>query len=332
MEEKMNKQGEMLKVTDLVVEYTADKEVVHAVNGVSFSINYGQTLGIVGETGAGKTTIAKSILRILPVPPARIVSGAIELEGENLLELSEHQLGHIRGNRVSMIFQDPMTALDPILRIGEQIADGIRVHQKVSRAESERLAKEMLELVGIPKERFREYPHQFSGGMKQRVVIAIALACHPDLLIADEPTSALDVTIQAQIMEMIKELQRKSNTSMILITHDFGIVAENCDFVAVIYAGQIVEYGSKRDVFKHGCHPYTQGLFKALPSMNDDVHRLSPISGSPVDPVRLPEGCYFHPRCPYATDECKCSAVPLQDIGGGHLCRCLHYEKVLEAR
>ena len=332
MEEKMNKQGEMLKVTDLVVEYTSGKEVVHAVNGVSFSLNYGQTLGIVGETGAGKTTIAKSILRILPVPPARIASGTIELEGENLFEVPERQMGQIRGNKVSMIFQDPMTALDPILRIGEQIADGIRIHQKVSRAESERLAKGMLEMVGIPQERFREYPHQFSGGMKQRVVIAIALACQPDLLIADEPTSALDVTIQAQVMEMIKVLQAKSNTAMILITHDFGIVAENCDFVAVIYAGQIVEYGNKRDIFKNCCHPYTLGLFKALPSMNNDVTRLTPISGSPVDPVRLPEGCYFHPRCPYATEECRSAAVALTDVGNGHLCRCRHYQKVLETR
>ena len=332
MDDKTNVSKEFLKVTDLVVEYTADKDIVHAVNGVSFSLKRGETLGLVGETGAGKTTIAKSILRILPVPPAVLKSGTIEFDGENLLELSEQQMGHIRGNKISMIFQDPMTALDPILRIGEQIADGIRVHQKVSKAESEELAKQMLELVGIPRERFREYPHQFSGGMKQRVVIAIALACSPDLLIADEPTSALDVTIQAQVMEMIKELQVKSKTAMLLITHDFGLVAENCDYVAVIYAGQIVEYGSKRDLFKNCCHPYTLGLFKALPSMNNDVRRLSPINGFPVDPVHLPEGCFFHPRCPFATESCSHTAVQLTDVGNGHLCRCQHYQKVLESQ
>ena len=319
----------MLKIKDLEVEYTFNKKIVHAVNGVSLEIEKGQTLGLIGETGAGKTTIAKSILRILPDMQAKITNGSVELDGQNLLDLPEKEMIHVRGNKISMIFQDPMTALDPILRVGEQIADGIKLHQKVSKKQANELAMQMLEMVGIPRERFREYPHQFSGGMKQRVVIAIALACHPELLIADEPTSALDVTIQAQVMEMMRNLRETNNTTMILITHDFGLVAENCDKVAVIYAGQIVEYGSLSDIFHNCAHPYTYGLFKALPDMQHDVHRLVPVDGSPVDPTDLPRGCYFSPRCRRATDKCTECQPELCNIGGGHLCRCHYYERVL---
>lgn len=317
----------ILEINDLTVEYSSGKEIIHAVNGVSLSLEYGKTLGLVGETGAGKTTIAKAILRILPVPPARITGGEIKFDSKDLLLLDENDMRGIRGDRISMIFQDPMTALNPIMRVGDQIADGIQIHQHISKQKAIEQAKDMLELVGIPKERFYEYPHQFSGGMKQRVIIAIALSCQPDLLIADEPTSALDVTIQAQIMGIIKELQEKNKTSMLLITHDLGIIAEGCDYVAVIYAGEIVEYGSRAQLFKETSHPYTLGLFDALPSLNTDVKRLKPIKGSAVDPANLPEGCSFHPRCPYASEECSKGVIPLTDIGNGHLCRCINSGK-----
>lgn len=321
MENKNEKR--ILSVKNLSVEYTSGKDVVRAVNDVSFDLNFGQTLGLVGETGAGKTTIAKSIMRILPVPPARVTGGEVYLEDKDLLQVSDQEMRGIRGKRISMIFQDPMTALNPIMRVGEQIAEVIRLHEKVSAAEANEKAKQTLELVGISRDRFREYPHQFSGGMKQRVVIAIALACQPDLLIADEPTTALDVTIQAQVLELIGELQKKQNSAMILITHDFGVVAKSCDTVAVVYGGQIVEYGTKQQIFKESRHPYTQGLFDAIPRTTTDVDRLKPIHGLPPDPTCLPEGCYFAPRCPYATAECKTGPIPTRKGPDGHICRCV---------
>ncbi len=306
MEQKMNQKGELLlSVKDLEVRYETKDEIVRAVNGVSFDLNYGETIGLVGETGAGKTTIARSILRILPTPPARFVKGEIWFDGKNLYELTEEEMRQIRGGRISMVFQDPMTALNPIKRVGWQIAEAIRYHDNVTKKEADEKALEMLQLVGISPDRFREYPHQFSGGMKQRVILAIALACNPDLLIADEPTSALDVTIQAQVLEMIKELQRVKNTAMILITHDFGVVAKSCDRVGVVYAGEVIEYGTVEQVFNQPKHPYTIGLFDAIPKMTTDVDRLSPILGSPPDPTNLPEGCKFMPRCPHATEACK---------------------------
>lgn len=316
-----------LEVRDLVVHYTSEGKEIHAVNNVSLSINKGQTLGLVGETGAGKTTIAKSILRILPEPPAHIDQGSIMLEGRNLLELSSQEMQKIRGKRISMIFQDPMTALNPVMRVGEQIAEGVALHEKVSRSQAEKRAQEMLEMVGIPASRCRDYPHQFSGGMKQRVVIAMALACSPDILLADEPTTALDVTIQAQVLDIIKELQQKLNTAMIMITHDLGIVAEVCDHVAVIYAGEVVEYGNLEEIFDHPTHPYTIGLFGSLPDINSDVERLSPIAGMPPDPSNLPEGCAFSPRCPYAAEECSRQKIMLNKINGTHLCRCINRGK-----
>lgn len=322
-----NRKSPFLEVKNLVVHYTSEGKDIHAVNDVSLAINKGETLGLVGETGAGKTTIAKSILRILPEPPAHVDQGQIFLEGKNILELPNTEMQKIRGKRISMIFQDPMTALNPVMRVGEQIAEGISLHEKVSKKEAEKKAKEMLEMVGIPGSRYRDYPHQFSGGMKQRVVIAMALACNPDLLLADEPTTALDVTIQAQVLDIIKDLQEKLNTAMIMITHDLGIVAEVCDNVAVVYAGEIVEFGSIEEIFDHPTHPYTIGLFGSLPDINSDVERLSPITGMPPDPSNLPEGCAFSPRCPHATEECRRSKVALRSIGGTHTCRCIRSGK-----
>lgn len=318
-----------LSVKDLYVEYTSDGRTIHAVNGVSFDLERGKTLGLVGETGAGKTTIAKAIIRILPDPPAKVKSGEILLDDEDLLNLSEVQMRRIRGGKISMVFQDPMTALNPTMRVGDQIAEVIKYHNAdLSKSQTCDKAKEMLEMVGIPADRYREYPHQFSGGMKQRVVIAMALACNPKLLLADEPTTALDVTIQAQVLDMIRELKEKTNTSMILITHDLGVIAENCDHVAVIYAGEIVEYGTLEDVFDHPAHPYTVGLFAALPNMAGHVRRLTPIEGLPPDPSDLPAGCYFSPRCPYATDRCREDKIHMVPVGGIHQCRCIHTNAV----
>lgn len=312
-----------IDVRNLVVEYTSDGDIVQAVNGISFSLDRGQTLGLVGETGAGKTTIAKSILRILPEPPAKVKQGEIYLEGENLLELPENEMLKIRGNRISMIFQDPMTALNPVMSVGSQITEVIALHNNITEAQAKERTVEMLEMVGIPAERYVEFPHQFSGGMKQRVVIAMALACNPELLLADEPTTALDVTIQAQVLDMIKELKNQFNTAMILITHDLGIVAETCDLVAVVYAGNIVEYGTKEDIFLNVAHPYTQGLFDSIPKLNDESKRLKPIEGMLPDPTDLPKGCVFAPRCKYATAECETREIPNVEITPGHYCKCL---------
>ena len=316
-----------LEVKNLVVHYTSEGKEIHAVNDVSFCLNKGETLGLVGETGAGKTTIAKSILRILPEPPAHVDRGEIKLEGRNLLELDNDEMRKIRGKRISMIFQDPMTALNPVMRVGKQIAEGIALHEKVSKKEAEEKAKKMLEMVGIPGSRYRDYPHQFSGGMKQRVVIAMALACSPDLLLADEPTTALDVTIQAQVLDIIKNLQTRLNTAMIMITHDLGIVAEVCDNVAVVYAGEIVEYGSKREIFKNPSHPYTAGLFGSLPDVNADTERLSPIAGMPPDPSNLPQGCAFSPRCPYACEKCH-QPQELTKVSEGHYVSCCRVNEI----
>ncbi len=312
-----------LEVKDLVVEYTSGEDTVHAVNGVSFSLKKGKTLALVGETGAGKTTIAKTIMRILPDPPAKIRGGQVFLNGTDLLGMSEVDMRKVRGGKISMVFQDPMTALNPIDPVGMQIMEVLKLHSGLkSKADLERKAGEMLELVGIPAERLKEYPHQFSGGMKQRIVIAIALACSQELLIADEPTTALDVTIQAQILDLMNKLKSEMKTSMILITHDLGVVAEMCDKIAVVYAGEIVEYGTARQIYKETAHPYTIGLFESLPSLTGEETRLKPIMGMMPDPSNLPSGCYFHPRCPYADKRCEECKPELLDIGGGHLVRC----------
>ena len=328
-----------LEVKDLVVEYTQNKQIVHAVNGVSLSLEKGKTLGLVGETGAGKTTIAKSIMRILPDIAAHIRGGEVWLNDENLLEKTENEMYDIRGSKIAMIFQDPMTALNPLMTVGDQISEVLLLHQTEDKKAAMEKAGDMLEMVGIPRERYVEYPHQFSGGMKQRVVIAMALACDPELLLADEPTTALDVTIQAQVLDMIRDLRDKLQTSMILITHDLGVVAETCDSVAVVYAGQIVESGSKEDLFDHPTHPYTLGLFGSLPSMAVGEKRLHSIVGLPPDPTNLPTGCAFWPRCPHATDACKCipteeqiesgdlPQIPNREITPGHFVRCIREEK-----
>ena len=312
----------LLSVRNLVVEYTSGGVPVHAVNGVSFDLAAGKTLGLVGETGAGKTTIAKTILRILPDHAVKAVEGNIYFKGEDVLSIPEKAMRNLRGKAISMIFQDPMTALNPVKTVSDQIAESIALHQNVSKKQAHEMAVEILETVGITADRADEYPHQFSGGMKQRVVIALAIACNPELLIADEPTTALDVTIQAQVLELISKIRKELNTSLILITHDLGVVAESCDSVAVVYAGQIVESGSKEDVFDHPTHPYTKGLFAALPDMSKDVNRLAAIDGMPPDPTDIPKGCSFHPRCRYAADECRESEPAVVEVSVGHFCQC----------
>ena len=316
-----------LSVKNLTVEYRSQGQDVHAVNGVSFDLEEGETLGLVGETGAGKTSTAKAILRVLPDVGAKIKDGEVFLEGEDLLKLSEKKMQGVRGNKISMIFQDPMSALNPVQTIVEQVAEPIRFHNKVSRAEATARAIKMLELVGITPDRVREYPHQFSGGMRQRAVIAIALACEPKLLLADEPTTALDVTIQAQVLDLISELRKQFHTAMLLITHDLGVVGEVCDKVAVIYAGEIVEYGDKVAVYDHPTHPYTEGLCASLPDLEKTVERLTPIEGMPPNPTDLPAGCMFHPRCPYATKECSERRVELSEVAPGHYSRCLKNDR-----
>ena len=314
----------ILEIKNLRVDYQTDDALVHALNDVDLKMEKGKTLGLVGETGAGKTTLAKCIMGILPQRTGRIRSGEIFYEGKDLLKKEEHEMRKIRGSEIAMIFQDPMTSLNPVMTVGEQIAEAVENHEHCKREKAMERACEMLELVGIPAARSTEYPHQFSGGMKQRVVIAIALACNPKLLIADEPTTALDVTIQAQVLEMMQDLKQKFNTSMLLITHDLGVVAQNCDMVAVIYAGQIVEYGSVLDVFKHMHHPYTVGLFDSIPQIDSSVNRLKPIPGLMPDPTALPEGCNFSTRCPYADEKCKANEPELEEVRPGHFARCFH--------
>lgn len=313
-----------LEIRDLTVQYNTDAAVIHAVNGVNLTVRQGEALGLVGETGAGKTTIARSILRILQTPPARLMGGQIIFEGEDMLTKSEAEMRKIRGNKISMIFQDPMTALNPIEKVGWQIAEAIRLHNRISRAEAERRACQMLEMVGIPMERYNEYPHQFSGGMKQRVVIAIALACNPVLLLADEPTTALDVTIQAQVLEMMRDLKKKLNTSVVMITHDLGIVARFCQSVAVVYAGEIVEYGTVEHIFDYPTHPYTLGLFGSLPKLSSTDPRLKPIKGLMPDPTKLPAGCRFCERCPDATEACTKLPPEVTEVAPGHLVKCFY--------
>lgn len=316
---------ELLRVRDLTIYYETDENVVRAVNQVSFSLKKGETLGLVGETGAGKTTTALGIMGLLPDPPGKIVGGEILFKGENLLKKSVRDMRKVRGHQISMIFQDPMTALNPVLTVGEQITEVIRLHEQISAEQAQKKAMDMLELVGIRADRFAEYPHQFSGGMKQRVVIAIALACNPKLLIADEPTTALDVTIQAQVLELMSRLKKQFDTSMLLITHDLGVVAEVCDRVAIMYAGEIVEYGSLWQIYKDTAHPYTQGLFDSLPNLKERVRRLKPIKGLMPDPSNLPSGCSFAERCGYRTKECERCSPGMAETEPGHFVKCNRY-------
>lgn len=318
----------ILEAKNLSVRYvTKDMGTCYAVNDVSISLKRGHTLGLVGETGAGKTTFAKAILRILPQPQGKITNGTVLFNAEDLYLKSDQEMRKIRGKKISMIFQDPMTALNPIDTVGDQIAEVLKLHFKINAKEAELRSAQILEMVGIPGDRRKEYPHQFSGGMKQRVVIAMALACSPDLLIADEPTTALDVTIQAQVLDMMNDLKQKIGTSLILITHDLGVVADMCDEVAVIYAGEILETGTAYDIFKNMSHPYTIGLFESLPDLASKSKRLNSIPGLMPDPTRLPPGCKFAPRCSYAVAECSASPIPLTGLSDTHYCRCLFPQK-----
>lgn len=316
----------ILDIENLVVRYETEDGIVHALNGIDLQLGYHQTIGLVGETGAGKTTAALAMMRLVPSPPGVVECDKLMVDGRDILNLPTAKMEEVRGKDVSMIFQDPMTALNPVFTVGEQIAESLELHEHLDKKAAMERAKEMLELVGIPGSRANEYPHQFSGGMKQRVVIAIALACNPKLLIADEPTTALDVTIQAQVLELMSELKEKCDTSMILITHDLGIVAEVCDTVAVMYAGRIVEQGTLEDVFDHTKHPYTEGLFNSLPNIQNRTAMLKPIKGLMPDPTNLPEGCAFAPRCDYATDECRKRCPKLTKISDTHSFACLAYE------
>ncbi len=303
----------MLEIKDLHVVYRTEAGEVKAVNDVALSVKKGDVLGIVGETGAGKSTTALSVLRLLPERTGKITRGRILFDGEDLLTMTEADMRAIRGERISMIFQDPMTSLNPVIPVGKQIAEAIRLHQADSKGQEsvEKRVDEILELVGIPSSRKNEYPHQFSGGMKQRVGISVALACEPELLIADEPTTALDVTIQAQVLSMMQDLKQKLDMSMVLITHDLGVVAEMCDDVAVMYAGEIIESGTVDDLFlSEKRHPYTEGLFGSIPDIDREERRLHPIDGLMPDPVDLPEGCKFHPRCTRCMEICRTEKPP----------------------
>ena len=319
----------VLDIKDLVVHYETEDSDVHAVNGIDIAIGKQRTLGLVGETGAGKTTTALSIMNLVPDPPGVIKSGSITLEGRDVLKMSNAELEAMRGNDVAMIFQDPMTALNPVMTVGEQIAESLELHQNRKPEEALEKAKEMLKLVGIAEARATDYPHQLSGGMKQRVVIAIALACSPKLLIADEPTTALDVTIQAQVLELMKDLINNRDMSMLMITHSLGIVAEICDDMAVMYAGRIVEKGTVDDVFNNMRHPYTEGLFNSLPNLKEQGEMLEPIKGLMPDPADLPPGCTFAPRCPYATEACSATVPELQSVDGSstHFVACHAYAR-----
>ena len=315
----------LLEVDNLHMHFFTRDGVVKAVDGVSFTLEPGRTLGVVGESGSGKSVTAMSILRLIPEPPGKVVSGDIRFKGESILAMSDREQRKLRGNRIAMIFQDPMTSLNPVHRIGKQIAEPLRLHKGMTRKEAWAAAVELLAQVGIPQaaERARNYPHEFSGGMRQRAMIAMALACGPDILIADEPTTALDVTIQAQIMDLMQEIQKRTKSAIILITHDLGVVADMADHILVMYAGKAVEFGEADDVFYNPLHPYTWGLLESLPRHDvDDKGALCPIKGSPPSLINLPPGCAFGPRCAYAQPLCHSSAPLFAEIEIGHHSAC----------
>lgn len=327
------KDNKLLEIKDLSVIYKTDLETVSAVNKINIEIDRQKTFGLVGETGAGKTTTALSILRLLPSTTGKVTEGSIVFDGQNLLDLEEDAMYDIRGRKIAMVFQDPMTSLNPVMSVGEQIAETIKIHHKdMSKEDIEKRVDETLSMVGILPSRKVEYPHQFSGGMKQRVVIAIALACEPELLIADEPTTALDVTIQAQVLMMIKDLRNRLGTAMLMITHDLGIVAKTCDHVGVMYAGEIVEAGTVEDIFLgENHHPYTVGLFGSIPNLKSRAKRLTPIPGLMPDPSNLPKGCVFAPRCKYATEVCR-ETHPEVAVSGTHKVCCHLFDEKLERK
>lgn len=330
-------EGRLLNVENLKTYFYTEDGVVPAVDGVSFSLDKGEALGIVGESGCGKSVTSLSIMRLVPNPPGKIIEGRIEFEGQDLLAKSEAEMRSIRGNDISMIFQEPMTSLNPLFTVGDQIMEAIILHQKVGRAEARARAVEMLRMVGIPspERRVDEYPHQMSGGMRQRVMIAMALSCNPKLLIADEPTTALDVTIQAQILDLMRKLRRELGTSILLITHDLGVIAELVDKVVVMYAGKIVERADVQEIFANPTHPYTQGLLGSIPKLHEDRDRLQTIEGTVPNPYRMPPGCRFHPRCKEAKEICRLEEPPVLELAPGHSVQCwkaVGYEKSGEAQ
>jgi oligopeptide/dipeptide ABC transporter ATP-binding protein len=329
----MSSPDRLLEVNDLKTYFDTDEGTVKAVDGVSFHIDKGETLGVVGESGSGKSVTSLSTMRLIPQPPGRFAAGEIKFEGQDLLKKSEREMRKIRGNEISMIFQEPMTSLNPVYTVGDQIAEAIVLHQGKTRKQAMKMATEMLDLVGIPEpgKRVKNYPHQMSGGMRQRVMIAMALSCGPKLLIADEPTTALDVTIQAQILDLMRQLQSEIGMSILFITHDLGVVAEIADRVVVMYAGRAVEEADVNDIYGKPQMPYTRGLLNSIPRVDKAaIHqeRLEAIPGNVPNPLALPEGCAFHPRCKYMQDACKDAIPPLEDTGGGHMVRCIRWDQI----
>jgi oligopeptide transport system ATP-binding protein len=321
----MSDTSPLLEVDDLRVYFHTQDGIVKAVDGVSYTLDLGETLGVVGESGSGKSVTALSIMRLLAMPPAKVHSGDVRFKGRSLLSMSEKELQSVRGNHIAMVFQDPLSSLNPVYRVGKQVGEGLTIHKGYTKKQALARAVELLDMVGIPNaaERARDYPHQFSGGMRQRAMIAMALACDPELLIADEPTTALDVTIQAQILELMQEMQRVHGSAIIIITHDLGVVADMADRLLVMYAGKPVEYGTAEQVFYHPLHPYTWGLMRSIPKRTlDDDQPLTPIKGNPPSLIDLPEGCAFSERCPYAQPRCFEWTPSMVKITEGHSCSC----------
>ena len=324
----------LLEVTGLKTFFFTDDGIVKAVDGISYDLEAGETLGLVGESGCGKSVSALSLLRLIPSPPGKIVEGEVLFEGEDLLQVSEDEIRHIRGNRIAMVFQEPMTSLNPVLTIGRQLTEALELHLKLDGAAASERAIRLLEMVGIPEAgaRLNDYPHQFSGGMRQRVMIAMALSCNPQLLLADEPTTALDVTIQAQVLEILARLSKELGTAVIIITHNLGVVARYADRVNVMYAGKIVESAGASELYAHPRHPYTLGLLKSVPRLDQSrKSKLEPIEGVPPDLINMPPGCPFAPRCTFRVDRCTEEMPPLQEVGERHTAACWEWEKVAEA-
>ena len=321
----------LLEIKELMIEYRTGNGTSHAVNGINLTIEPGEALGLVGETGAGKTTTALAMLNLLPKRVGKVTRGEIYFKGQSVLAMNKQELADIRGNKIAMIFQNPLTSLNPVFKVGEQIAMVLRKHKNLSKSEARVQVENLLKMVGIDKSRYMDYPNQFSGGMRQRVGIAASLACNPELLIADEPTTALDVTIQAQILELMKKLQHEHSTSLLMITHNLGIIAEICKKVAVMYAGTIVEYGTIREVFTTPHHWYTKGLIGALPKLEGPRERLNAIIGNVANSQALPSGCTFHPRCAHCTEKCSAAGPELAKINDDHYVACWNTEVNIHA-